>query len=370
MHSQDLLDRLQPVFIVGAPKSGTTFLYSLLDSHPTALCLLESEVYLFNPRTNPAGRNPTEAIQEFLRNHGGPLYASLDEERFRHHLERQATPLPREGIQRRILRALVATVAEVSDGRILKPATHFIEKTPGHFKRASEIFRDFPTAKIIHMIRDPRDNYLSLRRRLRDEESLRFSDQNYHPITFVQNRVIAGLEGAAHNVARFTDRYRVLFYEDLIHGGKRMVERVRSWIGLEWHENLMVPTLRGELWRGNSFSPDLKGHLEAFDTRPIGRWKRELNRREIVLTEFIVLRYGLLKKYPVTRHRNALGLLGALSLPFEGEVAREFRRLAGSPRSLPGNALRIPWYYLRRRSALYQNLTSMSDNSSLIDHSF
>ena len=36
---------LQPVFFVGTPKSGTTFLLSLFDSHPSVVSLLETAAY-------------------------------------------------------------------------------------------------------------------------------------------------------------------------------------------------------------------------------------------------------------------------------------------------------------------------------------
>ena len=39
------LEALQPVFILGTPKSGTSFLYSLFDSHPSVVTLYETGVY-------------------------------------------------------------------------------------------------------------------------------------------------------------------------------------------------------------------------------------------------------------------------------------------------------------------------------------
>ena len=43
--SSRTVQSLQPVFLVGTPKSGTTFLLSLFDSHPSVVSLLETAVY-------------------------------------------------------------------------------------------------------------------------------------------------------------------------------------------------------------------------------------------------------------------------------------------------------------------------------------
>jgi hypothetical protein len=129
------------VFIVGCPRSGTTWLQRLLATHPQIKTGQESRLFEY------VG-TPLRLWQRDLAKadgRGGTGMAGyLNTEEF-------------FSIQKNYLAALLAPMLkELSPGQI------FLEKTPGHALFIPEIVQLLPAAKIIHLLRDPRDVVASL----------------------------------------------------------------------------------------------------------------------------------------------------------------------------------------------------------------
>lgn len=140
----DLAERLAapPVFVVGNPRSGTTWLFEVLEAHPEVAGVFES--WMFHEQFGFAGMFDrrlwnAEIIGRWEREFGrglglGPL-ASRDE--------------------------VVADVRELSSrwlGRALGPEHRFlVEKTPMHLHFAPLIGEVFPEARFVEVIRDGRD---------------------------------------------------------------------------------------------------------------------------------------------------------------------------------------------------------------------
>ncbi|MGQ0568965.1 MAG: sulfotransferase family protein [Armatimonadota bacterium] len=355
-----VLDALHPVFIVGTDKSGTSLLFSLFDAHPAVTTLFETFVYNFTPPDHAARDDLVEAIRgrfagQFWRTHEGFHREGVTQGRFLAAVDRFMSADAGASIQKSLLYAFLDSVLEGPGRERSRHVTHFVEKTPLHYRHAARIFADFPTAKVIHVLRDPRDNYLALKRRVRDRTSSQYTRPQYHPAAFVNDSLLASLDGACENVARFDGQYRILFYEDLVFLGERIVREVAAWLGLPWHDMLLTPSIAGEVWGGNSTAPDLRGRLKPFDPRPIGRWRAELSPREITLTEAIIESYRLQSKYPVTRSHGRLDRLLGIVLPFQDELRREYSsRHAGQ--ALPSFAAGLGWRYVRRRLAIYASL--------------
>jgi hypothetical protein len=144
------LDQLAagPIFVVGHPRSGTTWVYDVLTAHPEVCGVLESWLFakgvgllpLFDGRHWDAGRLEWE--REALGQAVG-LGGLLSRE---------------EMIGE--LRGLCARVL----GHNLAPEHRFlVEKTPVHDQSMEAIAEVFPEARFIHVIRDGRDVAVSLR---------------------------------------------------------------------------------------------------------------------------------------------------------------------------------------------------------------
>ena len=352
--SSRTVQSLQPVFLVGTPKSGTTFLLSLFDSHPSVVSLLETAVYHL-PLRSVRDRSGliaklTSFYSTLMSEH--TIHAAITQPDLRARLATLESEAPWSHLPRTVLHLLLSTVIDKMDSQAADRLTHFIEKTPRQYDAVDAMFEDFPNAKVIHVLRDPRDNYLALKRMM-DEPG--YKGIGYHPTNFIRDRLLASLEAAYRNVRKYQGRYRLVFYEDLILGGEAMIREIAAWLDLPWHDLLLVPSYGGELWKGNSLASELKDRLKPFDQRPIGRWKSKLTEQEIDILEWIIESYSLSGKYPLTRPRKPWQRLWQLMRPF----ARELQGTGiPEPRLWAQRILQgLTWNYLSRRVYIAQCLT-------------
>ena len=127
------------VFLIGCPRSGTTWLQRLLASHPAVCSGPESDIFSFY--VGPSIR-AFRADRHLSRKKGLQCYISEDE-----FLKVQRTF---------VSRILQPALANIREGQL------FLEKTPRHALYIPEILSCFPAARFIHLIRDPRDTTASL----------------------------------------------------------------------------------------------------------------------------------------------------------------------------------------------------------------
>lgn len=188
---QDLADRL--LLIVGAPRSGTTWLERLLMTHPQAAGIDEAESWLFR------------AVSGFWRNYeGGGGLSSV-------------TNGP----------TLAASLRSLSNrliGPVLErhPGTRwFVEKTPGHVFLLPEIGRVWPDAWVVNLVRDGRDVARSGAEMLHGPRDIRRAAMGW-----------AASIDAADRYGPSLARYRELRYEALLGDPVAVTSEVFEWVGL------------------------------------------------------------------------------------------------------------------------------------------
>jgi hypothetical protein len=124
------------VFLLGAPRSGTTWLQQLLVPHPQLATAGETHVFC-------------EGVGALLDNHAGEDAYS--------------------GLSGWVTRPeLVGLIRELVDGILLRlrdtdrpSATHVLDKTPNHVPFAAQVAEVYPDAAFIQIIRDGRDSAAS-----------------------------------------------------------------------------------------------------------------------------------------------------------------------------------------------------------------
>jgi hypothetical protein len=143
-----------PVFIVGSMRSGTTLLRLMLNEHPQLAIPAESHflAMLFD-RFEPTARLDTAEVAEAIAIVTGTEPWQRDYAHDAAQLAAFVGPGPMT------LPELIARVFRLEVG---SDAARWGDKTPHYLNRVRALLTAFPEAQVVAIVRDPRDNYLSL----------------------------------------------------------------------------------------------------------------------------------------------------------------------------------------------------------------
>jgi hypothetical protein len=188
-----------PIFVVGNGRSGTTLLRLMLCAHPRIYINHESAFYMWEasfPKKVPR----RQYVEAYLKSRTCRWFA-IDPERV---LAQLPDPLPREQVKD-------AYVAIMREKAALYGRPRFGDKTPGHAWCLEPIYRDFPDARVIRIVRDPRSNVESLTR-------MPFASQSVLACAYM-------LHEEHKHAAPFADRMLTIRLEDLLADGRATMGR-------------------------------------------------------------------------------------------------------------------------------------------------
>lgn len=192
------------------------------------------------------------------------------------------------------------------------------EQTPRNSYYLGEILERFPGARVVHMVRDPRDVLLSQKRKWKRRflgasnipltEAVR-SWVNYHPLT------ISRLWGATERaVAPYRDhpRVRTVAFEDVLDAPEATIRRVCEFVEVPFHESMLAVRQIGS--SNQKDRPDRRG----IDPSRSGNWRAGgLSDTEVYLCETVAA--ALMAEYdyePTNPPINPLALvLSAMLFP-------------------------------------------------------
>lgn len=219
----------RPIFVVGAPRSGTTLLRYVLCSHPRIYIPPESN---FIPRV--LGHHPGEPLrppdavrmletimtyQSFFKDWRGgrPNPAAL--------VEGAPDLLPAT-----LLNAVYSEYAHQFG------AKRWGDKSPIYTMHVDAIARAFPTGQFIHIIRDGRDVALSMQHTYRGPRFF------YMDVYYATRSWKARVRYASTSGARLgPSRYLQLRYEDLVARPEKVIAEVCSFLGEDYEPAMTKP---------------------------------------------------------------------------------------------------------------------------------
>jgi Sulfotransferase family len=122
----------------------------------------------------------------------------------------------------------------------------WVEKTPTNERHLERLWWEFPQAKVVHVLRHPLAVYAS--HRLDAQPAL--------TRVRVRRRILRDLACSYRTVKRYgsthNDRYKVVRYEDLLERPLATLTELSAFLGIEWHESLLQPTVAGRAVLSNS----------------------------------------------------------------------------------------------------------------------
>jgi len=257
-------------FIVGTGRSGTTLLQAMLTSHSRLDIPPETK---FFQRHDP--------IEQRLG--GDPLPADRFDAWMSDYFASQDwadVGLVREEVER-LMRAgdrgaasLFLAILRAWQARSGKPRLG--EKTPLHCKCVRRIAEVFPSAKFIHIYRDPRDVVASMRRMEWTRGSVRDEARNWRKILDDHRRL-----SAEFPVATYTE----VCFETLVQQPEAELRRLCGFLG-EAFEPAMLRYYEREQSGFHEREAGWKGQTRRpLSDASIGRYRQQLSPREIALVE-------------------------------------------------------------------------------------
>jgi hypothetical protein len=228
----------QVVFVVGAPRSGTTLLQRVLASH-SALFSIEGETGIFSARNY------------FTRTH------------FR---------LSAEDTQSLFDRSSDIVDFFANGVMLLKERRGegtFVEKTPQHVRHLAFLLKHFPRAKFVHVIRDGRDCFCSAQG---------------HPNIPQRSSVstFAKYWKSCIKSARresTSDRIFTLKYEDFTADASGWLDRIMAFLGKEAEADQLNPARIGDDQR--SAAKHFKRLTAPISNATVERWRTELTPEQV-----------------------------------------------------------------------------------------
>lgn len=288
--SNSIYLRDHPIFICGHPKSGTTLLMALFDSHPQLIVYPDETFFFRGFLAEIRNRDLKEKIslaQRYLLHFFERNISSLnsqkpeDDVEIRRYLDYARTcEFMQQDIQENDIRhdGDLLGSAIIAFGRAFRELSsdtiYWVEKTPYNEHFADQIFKWWPEAHCIHILRDPRDNYATYRRK---HQGLSAED-----FALGWN---SSLRSGLSNRERFgIHRYSILRYEDLTTEPEKSLQELIKFLDIHDDDILRIPTSDGIPWEGNSQFGD---KFRGISTKPVGRWKQELSIRNVEIIETI-----------------------------------------------------------------------------------
>lgn len=220
-------DNTRQLFVVGAPRSGTTLLRNLLHGHSgIALTTYESHFvpaalrrYGFRPQIG----SPDETKAFVARFKRGLLYQKGQERGLFCPTDAELAEAVDGGSWATVLRNLFDLYCD----KEMAHAQIWGDKTPSYIDHLDLIDSALPDARFVHIIRDPRDQALS--ERAIWGKSLRRSADAW------RRRIVQ----ARSSRPAVEDRYIELTYESLVRDPERELRRLASWLGVDFQPAML-----------------------------------------------------------------------------------------------------------------------------------
>jgi len=122
----------------------------------------------------------------------------------------------------------------------------WVDKTPTNERYLARLWRQFPEAKILHIIRDPKDVFASRKK----------SEPFTPPRVFIRDLRMS-FKVAYEQQTKNDSRYLLIKYEDLCSDPSAMGHNVSAFLGIQYLPCLINPTVAGKPTQANSsFKPN------------------------------------------------------------------------------------------------------------------
>ncbi|HAW51636.1 MAG TPA: hypothetical protein DCX54_04805 [Flavobacteriales bacterium] len=251
-----------PIYLAGIERSGTSLMYALLASHPNIAMMRRTYLWMYFNNKYGDLNNPEnfERCISVMSQYTRLQKINIDVDRIRREFSAGERSYAR----------LFSLIGDHFAER--KGKQRWGDKSLNTEKYMDDIFAVFPRAKIIHMMRDPRDRYASAKTRWTQMKGLAGAGTKMWT---------ESVRLARRGMEKYPENYMVVRYEDVVSDPEETLRNVCEFLEEEYVPEMVTmkgsPTHRDK--GGNSSYG--KREVGVISTDSLARYKRVLSVGEI-----------------------------------------------------------------------------------------
>lgn len=272
--------------LTGHRKSGTTLLLSLLDSHKDLSIIsreLEYPYSYFGFYTEKYKKNKKELIKRLLK-----INLKLGKlSKYSHRFKLSKIKKKQKNFLKNIKKINLLSKREVLNAAIKnyfeilgeERKNILVFKTTSQvifFEEYKKIYKNF---KMVNIVRDPRDNYASIfsgQKKYYDKIGLNVEDNLFNSLfSIYTNFLFSKIYEKEKNLLNIK-------YENLVRNPKKTLKKICKFIGIKFHNSLLVPTILGKKYSGNNFGTN----IERVSPINVNRWKQRIKIDKQIILNF------------------------------------------------------------------------------------
>ncbi|WP_440694009.1 sulfotransferase family protein [Candidatus Pelagibacter sp. HIMB1695] len=276
------------IFLTGHRKSGTSLLHRLFDDHPHINLYPDDFTFFYSYfpyYTDKYKNNKKELINRIVK-----IYSNLIKfKKYNNNYNSLNIAKSIRCLKKSLLNINLLSKYEVFNTIISEwsKLNKKISNGPLIVKETSQsiFFHEFknffPKFKMVNIIRDPRDNFASIKSGLKKYYE-KFGEDNISSLTSTIFRARQDLISAKLNEKNksFTN----IKYEDLTLKPKETMRKLCRFLDIEFTNNLINPTIFGEPYLGNNFNKKIYN----IDKSNVKNWSKRISKEECCVIEYFL----------------------------------------------------------------------------------
>lgn len=260
-----------PILVTGADRSGTTLLYTLLASHPDVMMVRRTNLWRwfdgeFGDLSDPA--NLDRCLDEMVR------YKRLDvlDIRPEQLLAEFRSGEPTYG---RLFEAMFRQAAERTG------KSRWGDKSLHTELHADRVLEAWPSARIVQLVRDPRDRFASVIGR---------RGPGHNSAASIMGRWLKSIRAGERQARRHPQSFMMLKFEDLVLDTEVRLREICEFLDLEYDARMFEMgggDARASEGANSSFETIPRGSISR---KPIGRYREYLDRDTVAMIQGVARR--------------------------------------------------------------------------------
>ena len=277
-----------PIYIAGLERSGTSLMYALLASHPRIAMTRRTNMwtYFYNRYGDLSQPAQFDRCLRTMMRYKRLVKLQPDPPRIRREFAQGEPTYAR----------LFALIEQHHAERLGKP--RWGDKSLNTERYAKPIFAAHPDAKMLHMVRDPRDRYASVIARWKSRRG---------GIGAGTGMWLSSVHRARQNETLFPQNYMIVRYESLVASPEQTLRQICDFLGESFCPEML--TMQGaesfrEAGSNSSYGQRKPGVISTDST---GRYRQVLSQRQIAFVQAMAHREMVELNYPLDAIQFALG---------------------------------------------------------------